>query len=123
MKDKTFTTNYDVSIDNITEKLNKLCIFVEKFKEKTSSHQKLLLDHVEKSDEARMHLKDDIQSRIWPITEKMDKINEAKSNMSKSSTPFSNIRSPVKPKVELTNPLITDLSYKDNNQVLMKEAP
>ncbi|MBW0568599.1 hypothetical protein O181_108314 [Austropuccinia psidii MF-1] len=70
-----------------------------------------------------MHLKDDIQSEIRLITEKMDKINEANSNMPKLSTPFSHIRSPVKPKEELTNPFITDLSHQDNNQVLMKEAP
>ncbi|MBW0590216.1 hypothetical protein O181_129931 [Austropuccinia psidii MF-1] len=89
----------------------------------TSSHQKLLLDHVEKSDEARMHLKDEIQSEIRLITEKMDKINEANSNMPKLSTPFSHIRSPVKPKEELNNPFPTDLSHQDNNQVLMKEAP
>ncbi|MBW0584150.1 hypothetical protein O181_123865 [Austropuccinia psidii MF-1] len=43
--------------------------------------------------------------------------------MPKLSTPFSHIRSPVKPKEELTNPFITDLSHQDNNQVLMKEAP
>ncbi|MBW0547772.1 hypothetical protein O181_087487 [Austropuccinia psidii MF-1] len=53
----------------------------------------------------------------------MDKINEANSNMPKLSTPFSHIRSPVKPKEELTNTFITDLSHQDNNQVLMKEAP
>ncbi|MBW0558800.1 hypothetical protein O181_098515 [Austropuccinia psidii MF-1] len=123
IKEKTLTINYDVSIDNLTEKLNKLSISVEKFEEKTSSHQKLLLDHVEKSDEARMHLKDDIQSEIRLITEKMDKINEANSNMPKLSTPFSHIRSPVKPKDKLTNPFITDLSHQDNNQVLIKEAP
>ncbi|MBW0494037.1 hypothetical protein O181_033752 [Austropuccinia psidii MF-1] len=123
IKDKAFTIDYDMSIDNLTEKLNKLSISVEKFEEKTSSHQKLLLDHVEKSDEARMHLKDDIQSEIRLITEKMDKINEANSNMPKLSTPFSHIRSPVKPKEELKNPFITNLSYQDNNQVLMKEAP
>ena len=117
------TINYDVSIDNLTEKLNKLSISVEKFEEKTSSHKKLLLDHVEKSDEARMHLKDDIQSEIRLITDKMDKINEATSNMPMLSTPFSHIRSPVKPKEELTNPFITDLSHQDNNQVLMKEVP
>ncbi|MBW0564235.1 hypothetical protein O181_103950 [Austropuccinia psidii MF-1] len=39
------------------------------------------------------------------------------------STPFSNIRSPVKPKYELTNLFITDLSHQDNNHFLMKEAP
>ncbi|MBW0591121.1 hypothetical protein O181_130836, partial [Austropuccinia psidii MF-1] len=122
IKDETLTINYDVSIDNLTEKLNKLSISVEKF-EKTSSHQKLLLDHVEKSDEARMHLKNDISNEIRLITEKMDKINEANSNMIKLSTPFYHIRSPVKPKEELTNPFITDLSHQDNNQVLKKEEP
>ncbi|MBW0591353.1 hypothetical protein O181_131068 [Austropuccinia psidii MF-1] len=70
-----------------------------------------------------MHLKDDIQSGIRLITEKVDTINEAKLNMPKLSTPFSHIRSPVKPKEESTNPLITDLSHQDNNQVLMREAP
>ncbi|MBW0556584.1 hypothetical protein O181_096299 [Austropuccinia psidii MF-1] len=78
---------------------------------------------MEKSDEARMHLKDDIQSEARLITDKMDKINEANSNMPKLSTPFSHIRIPVKPKEELTNPFITDLSHQDNNQVSMKEAP
>ncbi|MBW0580977.1 hypothetical protein O181_120692 [Austropuccinia psidii MF-1] len=78
---------------------------------------------MEKSDEARMHLKDNIQSGMGLITEKMDKINEANSNMPKLSTPFSHIRSPVKPKEESTNPFIKDLSHKDNNQVLMKEEP
>ncbi|MBW0516622.1 hypothetical protein O181_056337 [Austropuccinia psidii MF-1] len=53
----------------------------------------------------------------------MDKINEANSNMPMLSTPFFHIRSPVKPKEELTNTFITDLSHQDNNQVLMKEAP
>ncbi|MBW0552149.1 hypothetical protein O181_091864 [Austropuccinia psidii MF-1] len=53
----------------------------------------------------------------------MDKINEANLNISKLSTPFSHTRSPVRPKEESTNPLITDLSHQDNNQVLMKEAP
>ncbi|MBW0518392.1 hypothetical protein O181_058107 [Austropuccinia psidii MF-1] len=70
-----------------------------------------------------MHLKDDIQSEIRLIIEKMDNINEANSNMPKFSTPFPHIRSPVKTKEELTNPFITDLSHQDNNQVLMKEAP
>ncbi|MBW0538669.1 hypothetical protein O181_078384 [Austropuccinia psidii MF-1] len=42
--------------------------------------------------------------------------------MPKLSTPFSHIRSPVKPKEESTNQFITDLSNPDNNQVLMKEA-
>ncbi|MBW0575545.1 hypothetical protein O181_115260 [Austropuccinia psidii MF-1] len=94
----------------------------ENFEEKTSAHQKLLLEHVEKSDEARMHLKDDIQTEIRLITEKMDKINEANSNMPKLSTPFPHIRSPVKPKEEVTNPFITDLSHQEHNQVLVKEA-
>ncbi|MBW0572260.1 hypothetical protein O181_111975 [Austropuccinia psidii MF-1] len=43
--------------------------------------------------------------------------------MPKLSTPFSHIRSPVKPKEKMTNPLIKDLSHQDNSQVLMKEAP
>ncbi|MBW0542163.1 hypothetical protein O181_081878 [Austropuccinia psidii MF-1] len=43
--------------------------------------------------------------------------------MPKLSTPFSHIRSPFKPKEEITNPFMTDLSHQDNNQVLMKEAP
>ncbi|MBW0524055.1 hypothetical protein O181_063770 [Austropuccinia psidii MF-1] len=96
---------------------------MEKFEEKISSHQKLLLDNIEKSDEARMNLKDDIQNEIRLITEKMDKISEASLNMPKLSAPFSHITSHVKPKEEITNPLITDLSHQDNNQVLMKEAP
>ncbi|MBW0572361.1 hypothetical protein O181_112076 [Austropuccinia psidii MF-1] len=107
IKDKTLTLNYDVSIDNLKEKLNKLSISVEKFEEKTSSHQKLILDHVEKSDKARMHLKDEIKIQISLITEKMDKIDEAHSNRPKLATPFYHTRSPVKPKEELTNPFIT----------------
>ncbi|MBW0571946.1 hypothetical protein O181_111661 [Austropuccinia psidii MF-1] len=39
------------------------------------------------------------------------------------STPFSHIRSTVKPKEEITNPFITDLSHQYSNQVLMKEEP
>ncbi|MBW0464653.1 hypothetical protein O181_004368 [Austropuccinia psidii MF-1] len=70
-----------------------------------------------------MHLKDDIQSEIRLISEKMDKINETTSNSPKLSTPFSHIRSLVKTKEELSNIFITDLSHQDNNQVLMKEAP
>ncbi|MBW0513775.1 hypothetical protein O181_053490 [Austropuccinia psidii MF-1] len=70
-----------------------------------------------------MHLKDDIQSEIRLITEKMDKINEDNLNMPKLSTPFSHIESPVKPKEEIKSPFITDLSHQDNNQVLIKEAP
>ncbi|MBW0536382.1 hypothetical protein O181_076097 [Austropuccinia psidii MF-1] len=115
IKNKALTINDDVSIDNPTEKLYKLNISVERFEEKTSSHQKLVLDHVETSDEARMHLKDDIQSEIRLITEKMDKINEANSTIPKLSTPFSHMRSPVKPKEDSTNPFITDLSHQDNN--------
>ncbi|MBW0513925.1 hypothetical protein O181_053640 [Austropuccinia psidii MF-1] len=76
-----------------------------------------------KSDEARMNLKDKIQSEIRLINDKMDKINEDNLNIPKLSTPFSHIRSPVKEKKEITDPLITDLSHQDNNQVLKKEAP
>ncbi|MBW0574865.1 hypothetical protein O181_114580 [Austropuccinia psidii MF-1] len=43
--------------------------------------------------------------------------------MPKLSTPFSHIRSPFKPKEEIKNPFITDLSHQDIIQVLMKEAP
>ncbi|MBW0480994.1 hypothetical protein O181_020709 [Austropuccinia psidii MF-1] len=70
-----------------------------------------------------MHFKDDIKSEMRLITEKMDKINEANLNMPKLSTPLSHIKSPVKPKEQLTNPFITDLSHQDNTQVLMKEEP
>ncbi|MBW0503843.1 hypothetical protein O181_043558 [Austropuccinia psidii MF-1] len=42
--------------------------------------------------------------------------------MPKLSTPFPHIRIPVKPKEEITNPFITDLGDKDNNQVLMKQV-
>ncbi|MBW0470533.1 hypothetical protein O181_010248 [Austropuccinia psidii MF-1] len=110
-------------IDNLTEKLNKLSISVTKFEGKTSSDHKLLLYHVEKSDEVRMNLKDDIQSEITLIIENMDKINQTNLNIPKLSTPFSHIRSPVKPKEEIKKPFIRDLSNKDNNQVLMKAAP
>ncbi|MBW0579824.1 hypothetical protein O181_119539 [Austropuccinia psidii MF-1] len=123
IKEKTLTINYDVSIDNLTENSNKLSIFVERFEENTSSHQKSLIDHVEKSDEARMNLKDDIQREIRLITEKMDEINEANLNMPNLSTPFSHIRIPVKPREEIKNSFMTDLSHQENNQVLMKEAP
>ncbi|MBW0530194.1 hypothetical protein O181_069909 [Austropuccinia psidii MF-1] len=108
-----------MSTDNSTEKFKTLNIYVEIFEEKTSSHQKLLLDCVEKSDEARINLEDDIKSEIRLMTERMDKVNEA--NMPKLSTPFSLIRSPVNPKDEGKNPFITDLSDQDNNQVLMRE--
>ncbi|MBW0581734.1 hypothetical protein O181_121449 [Austropuccinia psidii MF-1] len=70
-----------------------------------------------------MNLKEEVQSEIRLITEKMNKINEANLDMPKLSTPFSHIRSPVKPKEEIKNPFITDLSQQDNNQVLMKEEP
>ncbi|MBW0475252.1 hypothetical protein O181_014967 [Austropuccinia psidii MF-1] len=43
--------------------------------------------------------------------------------MPKLSTPFSQIRGPVKAKGEIPDPFITDLSHQDHNQVLMKEAP
>ncbi|MBW0490918.1 hypothetical protein O181_030633 [Austropuccinia psidii MF-1] len=123
IKDKPVTINYDMSIDNRIEKLKKLSISIQIFEEKTTSHQKLLLDHVEKTDEARIHLKDDIQCGIRLITEKMDKIHEANLNIPYLSTPFSHIRSPVKPKEELTHPFITDLSHQDNSQFLIKEEP
>ncbi|MBW0569534.1 hypothetical protein O181_109249 [Austropuccinia psidii MF-1] len=120
---KPLTINYDVIIDNLTEKLNKLSISVEKFEQKTSSHKQLLPDHVEKSYDARMNLRDDIKSEIRLITEKMGKINEASLNMPKLSILFSHIRSPVKAKEEMTNTFMTDLNYQENNQFLMKEAP
>ncbi|MBW0520043.1 hypothetical protein O181_059758 [Austropuccinia psidii MF-1] len=94
-----------------------------KFEEHTSSNQKLLLEHVEESDEARMNLKDDIKSEIRLITEKMDKINEANLDIPRLSTPIYHIRSPVKPKEEITNTFITDLSHQDNKKVLIKEEP
>ncbi|MBW0505175.1 hypothetical protein O181_044890 [Austropuccinia psidii MF-1] len=49
--------------------------------------------------------------------------NEANLNIPKLSTPFSHIRSAFKPKEELKNPFITDLSHHDNDQVYKKEAP
>ncbi|MBW0499878.1 hypothetical protein O181_039593, partial [Austropuccinia psidii MF-1] len=75
IEEKTLKINHEVSIDNLTEKLNKLSISVERVEEKTSSHQNLLLDQVENSYEARMNLNDAIQSEIRLIIEKMDKIN------------------------------------------------
>ncbi|MBW0498385.1 hypothetical protein O181_038100 [Austropuccinia psidii MF-1] len=107
----------------MTEGLKKLSISVSKCKENTSSHQKLLLDHVEKCDEKETNLEDDIKSELRLIIEKMDKINEANLNIPKLSTPFSHIRSPLKPKEEITNPFISNLSHQYNNQVVMKEAP
>ncbi|MBW0561590.1 hypothetical protein O181_101305 [Austropuccinia psidii MF-1] len=53
----------------------------------------------------------------------MDKINQANLNITKCSTPFSHIISPFKPKEEITNPFITNLSHQANNQVLIKEEP
>ncbi|MBW0510164.1 hypothetical protein O181_049879 [Austropuccinia psidii MF-1] len=70
-----------------------------------------------------MNLKDYLQSEVRLINETMDKKNEPSFNMPILSTPFYHIRGPVKPKEEITNPFITDLSHEDNNQVLMKEAP
>ncbi|MBW0480394.1 hypothetical protein O181_020109 [Austropuccinia psidii MF-1] len=70
-----------------------------------------------------MNPKDDIQSEIRLITEKMDKINEATLNMARLSIPFSHIRSPVKQKEEIPNIVITYLIHQDNYQVLMKGAP
>ncbi|MBW0476893.1 hypothetical protein O181_016608 [Austropuccinia psidii MF-1] len=83
IKEKTLTINYDGIIDNLTEKLTKLSISVEIFEEKTQSNQKLLLEHVEKHDEERMNLKDDIQSEIRLMTGKSNKINEANLNIPK----------------------------------------
>ncbi|MBW0502167.1 hypothetical protein O181_041882 [Austropuccinia psidii MF-1] len=114
--------NYDQCFDKLNEKSNKLSISVEKSDEKTSLHQKLLLDYVEKSDEAKMNLRDDIQSEIRLITGKTDKINEDNLNMLKLSTLFGHIRSPVKLKKEITNPFRKDLNPKNKNQCLMKEA-
>ncbi|MBW0497294.1 hypothetical protein O181_037009 [Austropuccinia psidii MF-1] len=70
-----------------------------------------------------MNLEDDIQSEIRLITEKMDKINGDNLNMPKLSTPFSHLRSPVKPRGEMKDLFITELSHQDRNQFLMKEAP
>ncbi|MBW0498513.1 hypothetical protein O181_038228 [Austropuccinia psidii MF-1] len=70
-----------------------------------------------------MNHKDDIQSTIRHITEKMDKINEANLKIPKLSTPFSQIESPVNTEEEITNPFISDLSHQDNKEVLMKEVP
>ncbi|MBW0467417.1 hypothetical protein O181_007132 [Austropuccinia psidii MF-1] len=105
--------NYVVVIDNLTEK----------FEEKTSTHPKLLVHHVARSDDERMNLEDYIQSEIRLITEKMDKMNEDNLNMPKLSTLFSHIRSPVTPKEEIRNPFITDLGHQDHKQVLTKDAP
>ncbi|MBW0577073.1 hypothetical protein O181_116788 [Austropuccinia psidii MF-1] len=122
IKDTALKINYDVSIDDLTEKLNKLSMSVEGFEENTSSHQKLLPENVEKGYEKRMNLKDNVQSEIGLINEKMDKISEANLNMLRLSPQFSHIRSPVEPKEEKTNPFILYLSHKENIQVLMKEA-
>ncbi|MBW0463336.1 hypothetical protein O181_003051 [Austropuccinia psidii MF-1] len=122
LKEKSLTINNEQSIENVTEKLNKLNIFVEKFKENTSEHQKLLLDNLEESDESRINSKYDIQSETRLIIEKMDKVSEAHSNIPKLSTPFSHIRRPIKLKEKLRNPFITYLGPQDNNQFLMKEA-
>ncbi|MBW0544953.1 hypothetical protein O181_084668 [Austropuccinia psidii MF-1] len=43
--------------------------------------------------------------------------------MPKLTNPYSHIRSPVKPKEAITTLFVTDLSQKENNQVLIKEAP
>ncbi|MBW0461793.1 hypothetical protein O181_001508 [Austropuccinia psidii MF-1] len=107
----------------MTEKLKKLSISVEVFKEKMSSHQKILLENVEKIDEGRINLKDDIQSEIRLITDRMDKINKANLNMSSLSTPFAHIRIPVKPKEELKDSFITASNHQEKKQLLMKGAP
>ncbi|MBW0580769.1 hypothetical protein O181_120484 [Austropuccinia psidii MF-1] len=53
----------------------------------------------------------------------MDKIHEDNLNMPKLSTPFSHMRSPVKPKEDIINPFIKDLSHQENKKVLMNETP
>ncbi|MBW0463581.1 hypothetical protein O181_003296 [Austropuccinia psidii MF-1] len=70
-----------------------------------------------------MNLKYDIQTEIILITEKMDNINKANLNIPNLSTPFSHIRSPVKPKVETKHNLMEELSQHDNNHLLIEEAP
>ncbi|MBW0544540.1 hypothetical protein O181_084255 [Austropuccinia psidii MF-1] len=70
-----------------------------------------------------MNLKYDIESQIRLFSKKMDKINVANVNMPKLSTPPYHIRTPVKPKKEIKNPLVTEFSHGDNNKVLMKEEP
>ncbi|MBW0532486.1 hypothetical protein O181_072201 [Austropuccinia psidii MF-1] len=70
-----------------------------------------------------MNLKDDSQSEIRIISEKMDKINEANLNIPNLSSPFSRIRGPFNSREELTNPFITDSNHHDKKQVLMKESP
>ncbi|MBW0582417.1 hypothetical protein O181_122132 [Austropuccinia psidii MF-1] len=104
-----------MSIASLTEELNKLSISAEIFEEKTELNQELNLDHVEKSDEARMTLKDEIGSERRLITEKINKMIDPNLNMTKLSTPFYHIRSPAKPKEEIKKPSITDLSHQDNN--------
>ncbi|MBW0509814.1 hypothetical protein O181_049529 [Austropuccinia psidii MF-1] len=42
--------------------------------------------------------------------------------MAKLCTPLSHIRITVKPKEEITDPFLKELSHQDNNQVLMKEV-
>ncbi|MBW0501508.1 hypothetical protein O181_041223 [Austropuccinia psidii MF-1] len=53
----------------------------------------------------------------------MDKMNEVNLNIPNLLTPLSHIRSPFRPKAEITSPFITDLSHQDNNQISIKEAP
>ncbi|MBW0566689.1 hypothetical protein O181_106404 [Austropuccinia psidii MF-1] len=110
-------------MDNLTEKSNKLTIYIEKLEENTSSHQNLLPDHAGRSVETRINLKNYLQNEIRLITEKMDKTNEASLNITWLSPPFSHIQSLFKPKKEMKNPFITDLNHQDNRQVLIKEAP
>ncbi|MBW0504058.1 hypothetical protein O181_043773 [Austropuccinia psidii MF-1] len=43
--------------------------------------------------------------------------------MPKLSTTFYHIRGPVKPKEEIKNAFITDLSHQEKNKVLIKEEP
>ncbi|MBW0523729.1 hypothetical protein O181_063444 [Austropuccinia psidii MF-1] len=53
----------------------------------------------------------------------MDKIGKANLNMPKLELPFSHIRSLVRLKEEIKNPVIADLNHQDNSQVLVKEGP
>ncbi|MBW0533330.1 hypothetical protein O181_073045 [Austropuccinia psidii MF-1] len=112
--------SYDQRIYNLTEEFNQLTMSVEKFKENTSSKQKLILETVEKDDKERMKLEDDIKSEIRFINEKMDKINGDSLNIPKLSTSFSYKRSPIEPKEEMKNAFIEDMNHKDKRQVLMK---
>ncbi|MBW0497948.1 hypothetical protein O181_037663 [Austropuccinia psidii MF-1] len=95
---------------------------MERIKERTTSHKNLPLDHIKKSDEGRMNLKDDIENEIRPINEKMNNINDASLYMPKLSMEFSYIRSIVKPTRQVTNTFMTESSHHDNGQLLIQAA-